>query len=88
MVKFVSAARRGNANILRSCKQEGEEYATCQRHSSLEEIVGKQWNKEDELKGLKSEWAALGQKILLLILSLRITRNASFETPSFILHLI
>ena len=29
------------------------------------EIVGKQWKKEDELKGLKSELAALDRKIQL-----------------------
>ena len=31
----------------------------------LKEIVGKQWKKEDELKGLKSELAALERKIQL-----------------------
>ena len=31
----------------------------------LKEIVGKQWKKEDELKGLKSELAALDRKIQL-----------------------
>ena len=31
----------------------------------LKEIVGKQWKKEDELKGLKSEQAALDRKIQL-----------------------
>lgn len=31
----------------------------------LQEIVGKQWKKEDELKGLKSELAALDRKIQL-----------------------
>ena len=31
----------------------------------LKEIAGKQWKKEDELKGLKSELAALDRKIQL-----------------------
>lgn len=31
----------------------------------LKEIVGKQWKKEDELKGLKSELAAIDRKIQL-----------------------
>ena len=31
----------------------------------LKEIAGKQWKKEDELKGLKSELAAIGRKIQL-----------------------
>ena len=31
----------------------------------MKEIAGKQWKKEDELKGLKSELAALDRKIQL-----------------------
>ena len=31
----------------------------------MKEIVGKQWKKEDELKGLKSELASLDRKIQL-----------------------
>ena len=64
------AAARNFINSLERIPQTIEQYK--EKNASLakdipllKEIVGKQWKKEDELKGLKSELAALDRKIQL-----------------------
>ena len=61
---------RSSKNSLERIPQTIEQYK--EKNSVLEkdipqlkEIAGKQWKKEDELKGLKSELAALDRKIQL-----------------------
>ena len=64
------AAARNFINSLERIPQTIEQYkeknaALAKDIPQLQEIVGKQWKKEDELKGLKSELAALDRKIQL-----------------------
>jgi len=64
------AAARNFINSLERIPQTIEQYkeknAVLEKEIPLlKEIVGKQWKKEDELKGLKSELAALDRKIQL-----------------------
>ena len=64
------AAARNFINSLERIPQTIEQYqeknaALAKDIPQLKEIAGKQWKKEDELKGLKSELAALDRKIQL-----------------------
>ena len=64
------AAARNFINSLERIPQTIEQYqeknaALAKDIPQLQEIVGKQWKKEDELKGLKSELATLERKIQL-----------------------
>ena len=64
------AAARNFINSLERIPQTIEQYkeknaALAKDIPLLKEIVGKQWKKDDELKGLKSELAALDRKIQL-----------------------
>jgi len=64
------AAARNFINSLERIPQTIEQYqeknaALAKDIPFLQEIVGKQWRKEDELKGLKSELAAIERKIQL-----------------------
>ena len=64
------AAARNFINSLERIPQTIEQYkeknAVLEKDiPQLQEIVGKQWKKEDELKGLKSELAAIDRKIQL-----------------------
>ena len=64
------AAARNFINSLERIPQTIEQYkeknaVLAKDIPQLQEIVGKQWKKEDELKGLKSELAALDRKIQL-----------------------
>ena len=64
------AAARNFINSLERIPQTIEQYkeknvALAKDIPLLKEIVGKQWKKEDELKGLKSELAAIDRKIQL-----------------------
>lgn len=64
------AAARNFINSLERIPQTIEQYqeknaALAKDIPFLQEIVGKQWRKEDELKGLKSELAAIDRKIQL-----------------------
>jgi len=64
------AAARNFINSLERIPQTIEQYkeknaALAKDIQLLKEIAGKQWKKEDELKGLKSELAALDRKIQL-----------------------
>ena len=61
---------RSSKNSLERIPQTIEQYkeknaALAKDIPLLKEIVGKQWKKEDELKGLKSELAAIDRKVQL-----------------------
>ena len=67
---FPIAAARNFINSLERIPQTIEQYqeknaALAKNIPQLKEIAGKQWKKEDELKGLKSELATLERKIQL-----------------------